>query len=93
MWSADLKTILDIVGGHVDVMKIDCEGGEYDIILGADDDSLSQIENIVGEYHGSDPTEHANLFSRLEKAGFKVSHEPSFQEFGGGIFSAVRVAI
>lgn len=91
VWSVDLKTILEIIGGRVNVMKLDCEGGEYDIILGADDHSLSQIDNIVGEYHGFDYGAHTNLFSRLEGAGFKVSHQSSHQTLhGGGIFSAVR---
>ena len=91
VWSADLKTILEIVGGHVDVMKLDCEGAEYDIILGADNHTLSQIDNIVGEYHGPDLSAHASLFSRLEEAGFKVSHQgPSQPSLEVGTFSAVR---
>ena len=49
VWSADLKTIIEIVGGHVDVMKLDCEGAEYNIVLGAESQTLSQIDNIVGE--------------------------------------------
>jgi FkbM family methyltransferase len=98
VWSANLKTILEIVGGHVDVMKLDCEGAEYDIILGADSHTLSQIDNVVGEYHGPDPSAHAGLFSRLEEAGFKVSHQVtegiSVDDGGMGVgtFSAVRVA-
>jgi len=93
VWSADLKTILEIVGGHVDVMKLDCEGAEYDIFLGAESQTLSQIDNIVGEYHGPDPSAHASLFSRLEEAGFKVSNQsPSQPSLEIGTFSAVRVA-
>ncbi len=92
VWSTDLRTILEIVGGHVDVMKLDCEGAEYQIILGADDHSLSQIDNIVGEYHGSDLEARSRLFSRLEEAGFTVSHQsPSQPPTEVGIFSAVRV--
>ncbi len=91
VWSADLRTVLEIVGGHVDVMKIDCEGAEYEIILGADDRTLSQIDSIVGEYHGPNMSDHASLFSRLEEAGFKVSHEgPSQPSIEVGMFSAVR---
>jgi FkbM family methyltransferase len=90
VWSTDLSTVLELVGGHVDIMKIDCEGAEYEIILGADTQALSQIDNIVGEYHGSDPIAHTKLFSHLENAGFEVSQ--TFQEpWGVGIFSAVRV--
>lgn len=93
VWSAHLKTVLEIAGGHVDVMKLDCEGAEYDIVLGADSQTLSQIDNIVGEYHGADLSAHASLFSRLEDAGFKVSHRGSSQpSLEIGTFSAVRIA-
>jgi FkbM family methyltransferase len=33
------------------LLKIDCEGGEYDIFNGASDATLSVIEWITGEYH------------------------------------------
>jgi len=93
VWSADLKVILEIVGGHVDVMKLDCEGAEYGIVLGANSQTLSQIDNIVGEYHGPDLSAQARLFSHLEDAGFRVSHQgPSQPTVEVGTFSAVRVA-
>ncbi len=91
VWSADLRTILGMVGGHLDLMKLDCEGAEYGIVLGADDETLSRIDNIVGEYHGSDLSVQARFFARLTEAGFAVSHhwssDPSVEV---GIFSAIR---
>jgi FkbM family methyltransferase len=75
VWAADLKTMLAIVGASVDVMKLDCEGAEYDLILEASDDDLSQVANIVGEYHPIDVETRSRFFSRLEESGFVVSHE------------------
>jgi FkbM family methyltransferase len=34
---------------HIDLLKLDCEGSEFDILEGA---PLSRIRSIVGEYHG-----------------------------------------
>lgn len=35
----------------IDVLKVDCEGCEYDALLGAGSDTLRRIKNIVFEYH------------------------------------------
>jgi FkbM family methyltransferase len=51
------------------VLKIDCEGCEYDVILSATDDILTRFSDIIIEYHyGPD-----DLKERLEKCGFEVS--------------------
>ena len=34
-----------------DLLKIDAEGSEYDILLGARDDTLAKVRHIVIEYH------------------------------------------
>jgi FkbM family methyltransferase len=75
VWSVDLKTMLAIVGVPVDVMKLDCEGAEYELILEADNDTLSQVANIVGEYHPVDVETRSRFFSRLEEVGFVVTYE------------------
>lgn len=36
----------------IDVLKIDCEGGEYDILYKLDPEFLKKIRIIVGEFHG-----------------------------------------
>jgi FkbM family methyltransferase len=36
---------------EVDLLKIDCEGGEYDILLTAPSELLSGVKNIVFEFH------------------------------------------
>jgi FkbM family methyltransferase len=39
---------------EVDLLKIDCEGGEYDILLSTPSKVLSGVKNIVFEYHEID---------------------------------------
>ena len=46
--STAFETILQNVN-KVDLLKLDCEGSEYDILLSAD---LAKVQKIVMEYHG-----------------------------------------
>lgn len=39
------------VAGHIDVLKLDCEGSEYDILFGSSPDILQRIGAIRMEYH------------------------------------------
>lgn len=62
---------------HVDLLKIDCEGGEYDILLNMPANTMNCIQNIVFEHH--DIGDHANklteIKSKLSCAGFKIITE------------------
>lgn len=55
---------------HPAILKVDCEGCEYDVILKASDSDLGKFEQIQIEYHYG----YLNLKNRLEKAGFKVKN-------------------
>jgi len=50
------------------ILKIDCEGCEYNLILNASDDDLKAFDQIIMEYHYG----YINLVNRLRQAGFKV---------------------
>lgn len=43
----DLEGLVALAGGHVDFMKVDCEGGEYALFAGG----AEGVGHIVGEYH------------------------------------------
>ncbi len=51
------------------ILKIDCEGCEYDVLLEARDSDLRKFEQIELEYHYG----YLNLKEKLEKAGFRVA--------------------
>lgn len=57
------------IGQYVwDVVKIDCEGSEYEILTGCSDESLKRIKFITMELHSWRPVElHDKLVARLEK--------------------------
>lgn len=57
------------------ILKIDCEGCEYDFIMCASFDDLSKFSHIQIEYHCG----YQNLKNKLESCGFEVTcTKPSF---------------
>ncbi|MEM3771782.1 MAG: FkbM family methyltransferase [Candidatus Micrarchaeia archaeon] len=50
------------------ILKIDCEGCEYDLILHSTVEELAQFNQIIVEYHYG----IKDLSKKIEKAGFKV---------------------
>lgn len=58
------------------ILKIDCEGCEYAVLLKASNDVLKKFEQIQIEYHHG----YLNLKKKLEDAGFRVVAK--FPEYG-----------
>ena len=84
----EMYTLADVVESEaaegVDLLKVDCEGSEYDILLSAAPDLLRRIRNIVAEYHPSRQHEPAEIGRHLEAAGFEVTilPHPTLTGFG-----------
>lgn len=61
-----------------DLLKLDCEGGEYDILLNSGDEVFGKIKQISMEYHlpqffgAGDSNLFEKLVLRLQSAGFEV---------------------
>ena len=59
--------ILDQIGEKVDLLKLDCEGGEYDILFQCERLKLfNQIDTIVMEAHGRNMNQFKRLLSILK---------------------------
>lgn len=71
----DLASILDEVSfDKVDLLKIDCEGGEYEILDATPDEVMSRINRICMEFHELHPShDHRKLVERLKSCGFEVT--------------------
>ena len=69
-----LEGLLDSQGvTSVDLLKIDCEGAEYEILDATTDATLQRVKRIAMEFHELAPEhDHRNLVTRLERAGFSV---------------------
>jgi FkbM family methyltransferase len=73
------------------LLKLDCEGAEYDILFNAADDTLARVEHIAMEYHvGLAPGCPETLRDFLEGRGFTVRYSPLADEEGGYLHAVRR---
>ena len=64
--------------GRIDLMKLDCEGGEYDILFSTSAEVLGRVGRIVMEYHDhTTQWTHADLVTFLGGAGYRVEWFPN----------------
>ena len=67
-----------------DLLKLDCEGAEYEILFGADEATLGRIRHIAGEYHeGLNEHRADDLQAFLESKGFSFTLFPPLDQEGG----------
>ncbi|MBI3675225.1 MAG: FkbM family methyltransferase [Proteobacteria bacterium] len=65
------------------LLKLDCEGAEYEILFNASDETLSNIANITMEYHvGFNAFGPADMQLFLESRGFSVTVKSMDDESG-----------
>ena len=85
-----LDNVMDRYGiERCDLLKLDCEGAEYQALFGASKETLAKITNIVGEYHeGMSAHGSVELMTFLERQGFEVIRFPAMDEEGGHFCAA-----
>jgi len=66
------------------ILKLDCEGAEYEIIESLPKQYFTRIENIIMEYHfaDSEPELVKNLIQKIKNMGFKISTKPHHDDMG-----------
>jgi FkbM family methyltransferase len=64
-------TLADVIGSGCDLLKLDCEGAEFDALLRADDTVLRRARRLIVEFHRIAGSPQV-LIDRLEKAGMNV---------------------
>jgi FkbM family methyltransferase len=75
---------------HVDLLKMDIEGSEYEVLLSAPQKTLAQIGRIALEYHGdSAPHSKQQIFQYLGQTGFRVIWDVC-DELGYGVAEMIR---
>jgi FkbM family methyltransferase len=64
-------TLAEVVGDGCDLLKLDCEGAEFDALLHTDDDVLRRAQRLVVEFHRIAGSPES-IVDRLEAAGMKA---------------------
>jgi FkbM family methyltransferase len=79
------QLLLDYAIESVDLLKIDCEGGEYAILESTPADVLSRVRNIVFEYHQID-----GVWGKLESVKQRLRRQGYTLHVRRGLVSASR---
>jgi FkbM family methyltransferase len=76
-----LRTAMLRMGGVVDLLKLDCEGAEWDILQ--DSAAFESVRSVRMEYHLLKPDQTCEaLVGRFMEMGFRASHISRNQGFG-----------
>lgn len=67
-----IKKCIDRIGGNVDLLKLDCEGAEWEILK--EPGALTNVKAITLEYHLDDTHNHKSILQVLKDANFKIVH-------------------
>jgi len=76
--SVEARTLTSVIEEYdirvVDLLKLDCEGAEYAILLNTSHETLAKIPRIVMEYHDVDEAHtHKDLIRFFEGEGYRVT--------------------
>lgn len=87
-----LETVFEMTGvPKCNLMKLDCEGAEYEILFKAPDSILQRIDRIVMEYHdNAGPYTHNDMARFLTEKGYQVKVTPNIVHPYLGYLSAAR---
>ena len=72
-----LERIIERIGGHADLIKLDCEGAEWPLLF--DSTVWQSVDNVTLEYHlwAAPHRTHADIVDRFRQLGFSIaSHVP-----------------
>jgi FkbM family methyltransferase len=72
-----------------ELLKLDCEGAEYEILMGASPATLGRIRSIALEYHlGMNEHSPQELAAFLDRHGFRVTVGAAIDEENGYLYAA-----
>ena len=76
-----LQSAVERCGPTIDLLKCDCEGGEYDIVEQITPSLAARIRNITIEVHDLDHDHNLqNISNRLSSLGYHLSTKPDMWE-------------
>lgn len=88
-----MKSLSSVINDNnikkINLLKIDIEGGEYDLIYGMKSEDFDLIDAIILEYHFVENNSYRDLMTYLESMGYKVKrHKNMGLIIGTGLISA-----
>ena len=78
--SVSMREALTISGRTADIVKIDTEGGEYDMVLGSDPADWAGVRRVVLEYHDLPGHSWEELEAFFTSAGLHLAAREKFQD-------------
>ncbi|CAN5338140.1 hypothetical protein BH11BAC5_BH11BAC5_30120 [soil metagenome] len=78
-----LRTVIENAGGEIDILKLDCEGAEWDLF--DDEFSWQKIKGLTMEYHlwAREGSSFEDIEFKLARLNFKIlSHEALNDSYG-----------
>jgi FkbM family methyltransferase len=87
--SVAFRKAVERLGGSVDLVKVDCEGAEWEFL--ADRAAWGRVRNVTMEYHLLDEPQrrsHDDIRRALTNLGFTVKDQDRFHDSTGLIFAS-----
>jgi FkbM family methyltransferase len=75
------------VHGAADLLKLDCEGAEWEILASLERDDMNDVRYVLMECHAHEPRDFAEMQRTLERLGFS-SHTRSMSQ-GSDVYPLV----
>ena len=75
-----LSRVVERLGGRVDLVKIDCEGAEWELFAGSD--AWADIGHLRMEYHLWGKHTYAEVQQACRRLGFEIHRHRPFGEWG-----------
>jgi hypothetical protein len=88
--AVSFEQVVERHGGKIDLLKVDCEGSEYRIILDSPVAAWRGIENVLLEYHPDPRHSWSDIALFLEDQGFDVRKHQIDAVGRGTVWSARR---
>lgn len=86
-----IDTALDRIGGAVDLLKLDCEGGEWQLFEHVS--AWKKIRRLTMEYHlwAKPELEVPEMLKMIRNIGFRITHLNEAPELKWGVLHATRL--
>jgi hypothetical protein len=79
------------IGGSVDLLKLDCEGGEWPLL--ENQDIWKKVKHLTMEYHlwANPQLDVPGMVKTIRNHGFRITHLDEAPELKWGILHATKV--